>query len=719
MTVCSNCRAEQPSSDTRTCIHCGYPIATDTDMTECESSENASVDFLVTETADENRQLVGGSDNTPLRDDLGIESTTDLMEQEAQKDAFGSQRPFDAARFDTPIGESAPPPPPAADPNYPACDTPVQAITPTAQSDDSVGSVKKLSAEEIKKIEQNLYGSKSFLKDKDVQQLRKRVAEATKESASPGTSEAVLDPEQPSTKKDGRPRKGIGIAYYYKNYVHVLGSHSLMTNDTLKVNDREYLLKPKKIKPTHMVAAVGTLFIILMGLMVAIFTSGSGSGEGHLVGVVLDEYNQPYLMGATIRLPERNATLKSDASGFFAAGLLPVGTYQVDYLLEDQLVQTEQVTVTEDEVRMVLLRPGSPQRDDTPVARAERPAPSKQPVQPQLQDPAPAVTKPEPSAPLAAKTEPVVPAKPASTKSTTTSTKTSSSAPGKVTLQANVDGARFELDGSVLGAGNLTYSKIKPGTHRYRVESDGYNAVEGSFSLASGEDYKLSVTLTPMKQAEKAQRYKKDDYFHAAESALKNGDYATAVNDFTEAIKFSPSNADAYYRRAQAHAGLKMYRESYDDYLRAGEIYRMKKDLSSAMNCFNAAIELDANSTAAYLGRADLYLSRGDILASLADYDKVVSLDNRNFQGYYGLGEARFKQQQYKKAIKHFKDARSVESENPLVHQYLVLSYLAIADEKNVKKSYEKFVEVATDEQMKQFKADQRYSTVQRIVESQ
>ncbi len=275
------------------------------------------------------------------------------------------------------------------------------------------------------------------------------------------------------------------------------------------------------------------------------------------------------------------------------------------------------------------------------------------------------------------------------------------------------------MDGSVLGAGNLTYSKIKPGTHRYRIESDGYNPVEGSFTVAAGDNYKLAVTLTAMNQAAKAEQYGEDDFFHSGQAAFKSADYATAIADFGATIDRRPSHADAHHYRAQAYAALKMYREAYDDYIRAAEIYRMRKDHGQAIACYNAAIDIDGNSVVAYLGRADLYLSRGDVLASIGDYDKVVSIDNRNYQGYYGLGEARFKQQQYKKAIKHFKDARSVDSENPLVHQYLVLSYLAMADDKNVKKSYEKFIELASDDQIKSFQEDQRFSGVQRIVESQ
>ncbi len=59
--------------------------------------DSSDMDFVVTEATDESRQLVGGRDEAPIRrnnDDLGIESTTDLMRQEAKREAFDSRSPM-------------------------------------------------------------------------------------------------------------------------------------------------------------------------------------------------------------------------------------------------------------------------------------------------------------------------------------------------------------------------------------------------------------------------------------------------------------------------------------------------------------------------------------------------------------------------------------------------------------------------------------------------
>ncbi len=218
-----------------------------------------------------------------------------------------------------------------------------------------------------------MYGSASYLKDKEKKELQKSILDAT--NPEPVAEEPPLMPDfegHPSPKKENRPKKGTGIAYYYRNYVHVLGNHSLMTNDILKVNDREYILKPKKIKPAYMASGFGVVFVVLMIIMIAMFTSGSGTGQGQLVGVVLDQYDQPYLLGATIRIRERQESFQSDARGVFSAGALPVGTYQIEYLLNDELVQVEQASITEGEVRMVFLRPGEVEQpvDNTPISKS-------------------------------------------------------------------------------------------------------------------------------------------------------------------------------------------------------------------------------------------------------------------------------------------------------------------------------------------------------------
>ncbi|UCE23958.1 MAG: tetratricopeptide repeat protein [Candidatus Zixiibacteriota bacterium] len=717
MAVCSNCHAEQPSNDVRSCIFCGYPVVGESGSDETRKDDE-TLDIMATEADEDTREFVGGQKAWGAKrdDDLGIESTTDLMQQEAERTA--SYETADFASDYSPIGDSTPPPPPPAEQDEPsAFSRPHQSPTETGgeqapdetEKFDSNG-VQRLSDDDIKEIQQNLYGGNSHLKDQEKSELVKKLDTLDgKQAVSQAAKATAAGKSTPGKavslgRKPKMARRGAGIAYFYRNFIQITGSHNLITNDVLTLNDREYLLKPKKFKTPYVIGGSAVVFAIFLIVLASALAPSSESGNGTLVGVVLDEYDQPYIQGATISIPELDEQVTSDQRGFFTAGSLPVGTYVIEYVLGGEVVGTDQASITDDEIRMIFLRP---QIGDYSESVAEPSEPRAEAVQT-----SPPPRKPEPS--------PVKRAESAPSRTTTKpASKPRTSTYSKVTLDANVPNARFVLDGSVLGAGNLTYSKIKPGTHRYKVSADGYKAVEGRLTLSPGENKQLEVALSPLKQQKKAASYSSDDYFHSGKAAFQQNDFNTAVADLSQVINSKPSHAEAHYYRGESYKALKYYQKAYDDYVRAAEIYQIKKEYGRAITCYNRAVDVDDKSITAYIGRGSLYLKRGEELAAIADFDRARQIDKRSFQAYFGLGEARFKQQQYKKAIDHFKDARSIHDEDPLVHQYLMLSYMALADYKNVKKSYDKFADIATDEQMRRFKTDQKYSAVIRVIESQ
>ena len=148
----------------------------------------------------------------------------------------------------------------------------------------------------------------------------------------------------------------------------------------------------------------------------------------------------------------------------------------------------------------------------------------------------------------------------------------------------------------------------------------------------------------------------------------------------------------------------------------------LKHEADSILNLpvddnYNKAIDLDQKSVAAYLGRGQLYLAEGQAMAAIADFDAAQDLDPHNPQIPFELGKARFSLNHYDKAIKHFREARSLDNRNPAIYQYLMLSYLAVDDHKQVKKAYEQFMQVASPQEIERFKSDTKYSAVIRLVE--
>jgi tetratricopeptide (TPR) repeat protein len=715
----SNLKSDRTSGDSEQSRKGNRNLSNEAAPSVEKAKDDDDLEFVITEKNEDDREFVGGQKQFPDDDNkLGIEKTSDLMEKEALSvKGNGEQLPSSPSDF-KPIGETSPPLP-----QEPASSSPLYAPTARAavaqpSQETPAGQwerVKKLSPKEVESIEQSLYSGNSYLTDREKEELIKKMGKLDGPASHQSVTAPVKDDptdSSPETKSDlPKPKmakKGKGIAYFYKNYIQIIGSQELRAEDELYINNRCYELNPKQFNTKAMIGVGAVLFVLVLFLIGSQFVSTDSTREGEIIGMVLDEMGQPYVHGATIRLPDLGKSSSSTPQGFFRFGPVPEGSHKIEYTTGDKLLKVDYATVAGGKITMLSLRP-----DEVLVAEAAtREARSKSQPPPSEADSRPVLSSPKEAAhkSTSKKTTP---------KSTILSAKKSSKKdPAKITLAANVQGARFAVDDDVLGAGNLTYSKIKPGEHKYTVSKNGYQPVSGTINLAPGEDKTLSVDLVPINQSAKAEVFSEEDFYHSGLAALEEGNFETAISDLTDAISKSPSYAEAYLARAEAYTITREKKLAYDDYIRAAEILQIKKDFNQAITAYNNAVDLDEKSTTAYLGRANAYLAKNEEIAAIADYKAVLKLDKRNARGYFGLGEARFKQGRYKKACEHFKDARSLDSENPLIYQYLMLCYLAMDDIKKVKKSFEKFRNVASEEQIDRLRADSKFSAVLRIVDN-
>jgi len=697
--------------------------------------DDDTLDFVVTEAHNQGSDLVGGFE-CPPSDQLGIESPADLMDSTAHK----TEPTADHATGRTPgslIGQSAPPPPAAAAPSSDAfandsldlaggnLDPPVRETT-----------IEKLSDDRIKEISQRMHtqsAASDYLSDDEKQQLMSAIGHGPEDGP---TQEVVAERPRgtgfdtqpivpPKKKKDpswSHPEVELsgeapriskrlrGIAYFAKGYIQITGQQDLHDGDELTINGREYLLRKKRISNKVLAAVIAPLAAVTAFALGTYFSSDADIGSGRIIGFALGQSDQPYLSGATVRFPELGLSLNSNGQGFFKSEQLDAGTYQIEYVIGDQVVATDYATVADDNITTLILRPeaAAPQATRPRPATAER-SPARETVAPQTSaapptpqptseagQRAPSKATPAPSRPAEASRGPVY---------------------AKLTLNTNVDDARLTLDGSVIGAGNLTYSRLKPGRHSYAVSKDGYQTVNGQVDLTGDKTTALNVTLQPATAQQKAEQYLDQDYYYSALGAIDRGEFETALSDLTEAVTLSPSYTDAYLKRAEVQLQLSNRSAAHDDYLRAAEILQFKRDYNRASVAYQNAIELDNRSIPAYLGRGSLYLARNEAIAAVADFDMVVRMDKRNVDGYIGLGRARYNQGYFEKAAKHFKDARSIDSNNPVIYQYLMLSYFGAGEFKEVRKAYDRFLKCASDNQVQQMKADSRFAPVFRILE--
>jgi tetratricopeptide (TPR) repeat protein len=99
----------------------------------------------------------------------------------------------------------------------------------------------------------------------------------------------------------------------------------------------------------------------------------------------------------------------------------------------------------------------------------------------------------------------------------------------------------------------------------------------------------------------------------------RKGEYDRALQDYEQAIRLNPSNANAYNNR--------------------GIIYRIKGEYARAIADYDEAIWLKhGDFPAAYYNRALAYADKGEYELSLRDFDVVTRFNPRNALALYARG---------------------------------------------------------------------------------
>jgi Tfp pilus assembly protein PilF len=688
-----------------------------------DSPDDDGLDFVVTEAHNEDPEMVGGF-KTSDRDNLGIESPAELMQAEA------GARKEEPKRRMTPNPFYAIPDQDAQPPHTPevASQEERPQAEKKAESPASRDKIERLSEEQLQEISRRMRAESrpaDYLSDEEKQQLISAIGhnspdvDMTGETANShrGTGFATEPIIPPKRTKEPKPaptdldvggdsprmsKRSRGVAYFAKGYIQVTGQQELKDGDEMMIAGREYLLRHKRFSSKTIAIAVAMAAAVIVFTLGTLFSPSAEIGDGRIVGLVVDNEGHPVLTGGQVRFPELGLTCDVNGQGLFKTDPLSAGSYRLEYFNGGAVLAADYATVADDNLTTVTLKPAAPQ--------------AAAPVVENLVPGAPATIAPPPAtSPTRAQTE-REPSKPSTP--TAASTKSAAGAGlAKLTLAANVDGAKLSLDGSVIGAGNLTYTKLKPGNHSYTVTRDGYQTVSGSVDLKADKTTDLNITLAPSAVVGKPQPRVELEYYQAAVSAMGRNDYQAAVTDLGRAIETSPSYAEAYAKRAEAYRKLNNSAAAHDDYVRAAEIFQSRNDYGQALSAFESALKGNPKSISALLGRGSLYLTRNEAIAAIADFDMVTRLDKRNLNAYIGLGRARYNQGSFDKAIKHFKDARSLDAENPVIHQYLMLSHYGQGEFKEVQKDYDKFVKCASDTQVKQMQSDPKFAPVLRVIE--
>lgn len=98
-------------------------------------------------------------------------------------------------------------------------------------------------------------------------------------------------------------------------------------------------------------------------------------------------------------------------------------------------------------------------------------------------------------------------------------------------------------------------------------------------------------------------------------------DYDSALQDYDEAVRLDPKNAEAYEER--------------------GNVWQYKDDDDRAIADFNASNRVDQAYAPPYLWRGEIYQQKGDIVGARAEYHAALALPGKDTETRYIQGLAR------------------------------------------------------------------------------
>lgn len=691
--ACPNCGFEPHPDEGPNCTRCNTPLVTigvDEDN-PINQGQSASVDSLTGDHEAVSQVTLKGEDQ------LGSQSTAQLVEQQG----------LEESNYNTTHIR-----PPDSTPVMPETRDIQPRIKPELANEIAV---KKLSVKEIQQIEEDLYGGDKYVSDDEKLAILRNmpgthsVSSATAEALHNSTADdTVLQKRTLAEANAGNRKKTlhmanhvVGVAFFVNRFIQIGGEQELHDGDSLILQEREYVLKKKRLSSNLILGIAGSIGAILLLTLVLKLAPGSNESSGTVVGITVDQSGQPIQKRLLVRFPDLEEETTTELNGFFTIADIPAGSHTIEFLENDQILGQDFAAVAKGEITTIILRPTAktpPSPQKTPKAKSTKLTKKKSTNNSLL------VSTPK------QKAKPKVAAK--STQKATATRKAS------LILASNVEGARLKLDGKVLGAGNLSYKNLTAGTHRYQVSLSGYKTSSGEIKLKAGESTRLRVTLTPLQTKQQTAALEARRLIASGTSALDAGQYEQAVSELTAAIELEPSNPSAHLLRAKANSQIRNISHAYDDYIRAAEIFQFQNKLSKANTAYRHAIEIDDKVIGAYLGRGNLYLAQNQEIAAVADFETALRIDKRNPAVYIGLGEARYRRGNYKKAIKHFKDARSLESGNPTAHQGLMRSYFKRDKIKDLRKAYERFVKNVNAADVSRFRANPKSAPILRLVDS-
>jgi tetratricopeptide (TPR) repeat protein len=162
-----------------------------------------------------------------------------------------------------------------------------------------------------------------------------------------------------------------------------------------------------------------------------------------------------------------------------------------------------------------------------------------------------------------------------------------------------------------------------------------------------------------------------DFYNNRGRAYDSKGDHDRAIQDYDQAIRFEPENAVYYYNRGIAYGREDMYDRAIQDldqairlnpdfaeaYSSRGNAYNAKGAYDLAIQDLDQAIRLNPDLALAYYNRGNAYFAKAAYDRAIEDYDRAIRLEPDFAVAYFSRGRAYNGKGEYDRAIQDFDQA--------------------------------------------------------------
>lgn len=183
-------------------------------------------------------------------------------------------------------------------------------------------------------------------------------------------------------------------------------------------------------------------------------------------------------------------------------------------------------------------------------------------------------------------------------------------------------------------------------------------------------------------------------FFYRGIAKYNLGDLRGAQKDFNTSVRLNPVFTSGYHYKAITESRFGDYDKALRDFqtaidLRPGYIglyfsrgvtYFLAQQFDNAVKDFDRYIRKEPKDPSAYLNRGACYLFLRDTTAALTDYNKAISLDRFEPEGFIRRGRLYASENRYQDAISDMNMAISLDTTNTFAYFNRALMYYELND---------------------------------------